>query len=141
MLRPAQNSFKQREYGFMAIQRVSRDRVGALLFVGQECFDDINEPRGASAVNVVPGSLSLLQLACLTFRCFPTALFGRPAGLLAILVGLIPYRAMTTLVLGLTLVLTVGDVPLVQSNHFRLLFGGGNLNQQYITSTNQSMAV
>jgi hypothetical protein len=26
------------------------------------------------------------------------------------------------------------------SNHFRLLFGGGNLNQQHITSTNQSMA-
>jgi hypothetical protein len=32
-------------------------------------------------------------------------------------------------------------VTLVQSNHFRLLFGGGNLNQQYITSTNQSMDV
>ena len=30
---------------------------------------------------------------------------------------------MTTLVQGLTLVLTVGDVPLGQSNHFRLLFG------------------
>src|ERR1700704_3647858 len=37
---------------------------------------------------------------------------------------------MTTLALGRTLVLTVGDVPLVQSNHFRLLLGGGNLNQQ-----------
>jgi hypothetical protein len=30
-----------REHGFMAIQRVSHDRVRALLFVGQERHDDI----------------------------------------------------------------------------------------------------
>jgi hypothetical protein len=76
----------------MAIQRVSCDRVGALLFVGKECFDDVSEPRGASAVDVVPGSLNLLQLARLSLRRFPTSLFGRPAGLLAVLVGLIPDR-------------------------------------------------
>jgi hypothetical protein len=52
-----------------------------------------------------------------------------------------PHWAVTALVLWFVLVLTIRDVPLVQSNHFRLLVGGGNLNQQYITSTNQSMAI
>jgi hypothetical protein len=55
--------------------------------------------------------------------------------------GLKPYRAMATLVLGLVFVLAISDVTLVQSNHFRLLFGGGNLNQQDINSTNQSMVM
>jgi hypothetical protein len=77
----------------------------------------------------VPGSLSLLQLPCLAFGCFPTALFGRPTRLLAVPVGLKPHGAMAALVLGFVLVLAIPDVPLVQSNHFRLLFfGGGNLN-------------
>jgi hypothetical protein len=47
---------------------------------------------------------------------------------------------MTTLVQGLTLVLTVGDVPLGQSNHFRLLFGEAP-ESTVIARTNQSMAV
>jgi len=81
-----------------------------------------------SAVNVVSGSLSLLQVACLAFRCIPTALLGRSASLLTISVGLKPHGAMATLVLGLVFMLAIGDVPLVQCNHFRLLFGGGNLN-------------
>jgi hypothetical protein len=119
MLRPAQNSFKQREYGFMAIQRVSRDRVGALLFVRQECFDDISEPRGASTVDIVSGSLSLLQLSGLAFRRFPTSLFRRPARLFTVPVGLKPHRAVAGLVLGFVLVLTIGDVPLIKAPRYR----------------------
>jgi hypothetical protein len=46
---------------------------------------------------------------------------------------------MAALGLGFVLVLAIRDVPLVQSNHFRLLLGGGTLNQQHITSTNQLM--
>jgi hypothetical protein len=87
----------------------------------------------------MPGSVSLLQLARLAFGCFSTALFGRPARLLAVPVNLKPHRAMAALGLGFVLVLAIRDVPLVQSNHFRLLLGGGNLNQQHIISTNQLM--
>jgi hypothetical protein len=89
-----------------------------LLFASAEAKTSLFLGGGASR----PRCLSPLQLACLTFRGFPTAIFGRPAGLLAVPVGLIPDRAMTTLVLGLTLVLTVGDIPLGRSNLFRLLF-------------------